>query len=884
MPSGALDPAVDGSGSCRADHPVRQVEGPDAIFGPLRDEGDRSVGQSSGALADTLNSRVCNAPATCAGGGGFADAGRSSLSPGLVVRTGQVLAKRQKVTTSQAGPRGGATRPAPAACVALDEITEGEDEEERRRKEAGRAILRCEAVLRTRLKLREKSKLASEEHVRSKAASGGLTPMDLFDSGACDCGEPLTLTTKSTQNDFFLFNRCSLTHSPKANCSRSDRLAHVPLQRSPSRNVKLRVGPGNTNSSLLSEGGATSTSGDTRFRVAGRSAHRTDVVSPAGRENCGGININLDQPADHLRTCTSCRRQRHACDWPIGQAQCNCCARRDSRQGIRGRPCVLASFHPGRRNDLYRYTEGAIDQSRPVKVPEETITETIRKWAAVSGKKKSDVDSRRARSSKSLSSGHGAVRTQIALLGNSVQPSIHLIERLKREMKLLANERHSFAQTTLVRNTCVLAPTKYIQRDHALISQLIRGKMRRFSISEWQDFLCEWERKVQTFVDGFKACRLFIRSVDNASPVDVDLDQHMSSRHCDGIFIHDDCQVLFATLSPHACSKIRNGMAAQIGVNPIPNAMVVSGANEALCRDRTNERSTKGNKCLRCISFGSSTRPQHHNHKSYARIVGSRRCTINCSGIKLALRHSFEKQIREFYRKRCYPVFFGSSIKGVDKFYGSNPDRPSRKPRIAKTGSMDTSTCFRLPYVRMSSAPSLAKNKLETVVATCYESNSCRALAEELCSGVFGPLPYCLANVVGHLNECNFFLKKGMALSEAGFSRPFPQGTIGLRHNKSLHDDGNAAIMPGLWQCVQADPDNPVYLQFTTSSARWRISSDTGRFAMIKGLIPHETKLRKNMTGASRVQRISHSSYWKLEHEYVALALMAPENCKDLIA
>ena len=133
------------------------------------------------------------------------------------------------------------------------------------------------------------------------------------------------------------------------------------------------------------------------------------------------------------------------------------------------------------------------------------------------------------------------------------------------------------------------------------------------------------------------------------------------------------------------------------------------------------------------------------------------------------------------------------------------------------------------------------------------------------------------------LERVRFFLRKGVTLGEAGFTRIFPQGTIGLRQNKSLHDNGNTVIMPGLLQCAQANPDNPVYLQFTTTSARWRISSDTGRFTMFKGLIPHKTKILKNELRPSRVQRISHSSYWKLEHEYIALELVSPENYQKLI-
>ena len=114
------------------------------------------------------------------------------------------------------------------------------------------------------------------------------------------------------------------------------------------------------------------------------------------------------------------------------------------------------------------------------------------------------------------------------------------------------------------------------------------------------------------------------------------------------------------------------------------------------------------------------------------------------------------------------------------------------------------------------------------------------------------------------------------------YCRPFPQGTIMQLHEKSFHGDGNGATIPGLWQCVQEDPNNPVTLSFTTSTITWNMVSSTGRCTIFKGLAPHATRLINPPLVASKHQRMSHSSYWKLYHEYIALVLMSPENYRNL--
>ena len=169
----------------------------------------------------------------------------------------------------------------------------------------------------------------------------------------------------------------------------------------------------------------------------------------------------------------------------------------------------------------------------------------------------------------------------------------------------------------------------------------------------------------------------------------------------------------------------------------------------------------------------------------------------------------------------------------------------------------------------------------EIMVASYFESNNCRRLAEEICATVFLPLPYSACGIIGHRNEQMFFDKKDIDEYERQFSRPFPQGSIGIRLEKSMHDDRNGFFSPGLWQCLAVDPLNEVALRFHTVTTRFQFESSTGRFATFNGLMPHEAKVVGKRV-PSPYTRVHHSSYWKTEHEHIAQVLMAPEFANDL--
>ena len=75
---------------------------------------------------------------------------------------------------------------------------------------------------------------------------------------------------------------------------------------------------------------------------------------------------------------------------------------------------------------------------------------------------------------------------------------------------------------------------------------------------------------------------------------------------CQGLFIHNEHRVLFATLSRAACVTVRSLIASKLGVSLLPNVEAVEGSAQLLRRDRTQEKATKGNHSLIFVTFGSS--------------------------------------------------------------------------------------------------------------------------------------------------------------------------------------------------------------------------------------------------------------------------------------
>ena len=181
--------------------------------------------------------------------------------------------------------------------------------------------------------------------------------------------------------------------------------------------------------------------------------------------------------------------------------------------------------------------------------------------------------------------------------------------------------------------------------------------MPTFSESDWEGILRDWTLRMSRYISAFCTHRISVQCNPQPCKRSLDLDEYMELCLCQGVFIHNKHQVLFATLSRAACVTVRSLIASKMGVSRLPNVAVVEGSVQLLDRDRTQEKATKGNHSLICVTFRSSARPQPPNLNSSAQVIGSRHCCFDSSFVEPSTCQSHDKLYRRWYRECCYSAF-----------------------------------------------------------------------------------------------------------------------------------------------------------------------------------------------------------------------------------
>jgi hypothetical protein len=95
---------------------------------------------------------------------------------------------------------------------------------------------------------------------------------------------------------------------------------------------------------------------------------------------------------------------------------------------------------------------------------------------------------------------------------------------------------------------------------------------------------------------------------------------------------------------------------------------------------------------------------------------------------------------------------------------------------------------------------------------------------------------------------------------------PLPKGAIGIQRTKDLHDDGNLAVIPGIWTSVQGDPH--VVIQFVVKSFNVYFRTLDLCFCWFMDWILHKTEVLLNPNYRSlglmkEVEHIHHSAFSK---------------------
>jgi len=471
----------------------------------------------------------------------------------------------------------------------------------------------------------------------------------------------------------------------------------------------------------------------------------------------------------------------------------------------------------------------------------------------------------------------------------TVDPSMSSIQYLVDKIKSHPNDRLSFAQSSIPYCPPFHKYGADVARDISLLKHYQQhGGPKEITTQQWQEIGEKLAANVQRYTTvSTKCCFLFHptnSTTKNGSSgsedvVHHDLDLLMTSKNCNCCIVHTEYVALTVTFSKRLCKKILSHEEIVMGINTEPNMNVKNGIRLTTELDKSQIKANGKNESLNSAHYGACNRTQKYSPTEITTelLVGSRKLAVSSVNIPSCRLTSFQSPSQIFYDQHCWPVLQQAGCS-------------SKKKRLAEGGKQYGSRgLFRLPFLRLSSAPTTMPQSthisdtehIDIVLASCYESYIARRMAEHLLH-IFSAIPYSTTPYIAYMNEQTFFTKNNIHPKEYQWSRPFPQGTLGVSLEKQIHDDANGLLVPGLWQCLASDPLNPVRFVFQTTNMSYSFQSSKKRFAWFNGMIPHKTEAI-HVKFDSDDTRVHHSAYWKPVHEYISLVLMAQDNA-DLLS
>ena len=471
----------------------------------------------------------------------------------------------------------------------------------------------------------------------------------------------------------------------------------------------------------------------------------------------------------------------------------------------------------------------------------------------------------------------------IATAAHTTHPSNECLQYIKGLMDSKPKTtKLSFAQSAIPYHDIHTHNASNLLRDRLLLNDIMRNKLpKKFTQQEWKTIASDWELQIKNVfgVQHTKCSIIFLpmnidlelkpskQITDNdIIPPDTDLDATMIKEGTNMVLVHNDYQVLFASLNHDLCSRIHGTLANKLSINTIPNGRVIDGVKQFTEHDASQKAMNKGRISLSCANFGVTSRSQK-GKTSYLTMTR-----------EMKSRHSFDYYGARLYYNHFYPAFFQSDLSKEDRLYNKNGStKGGRPPRVDINARLDQRKQLPIPIVMKATTP-MINDGINKLLSSCYES-SIRRLSEEIMGYVFSPLPYAMTGFIGSMNE-NQFLSTQHILGhhETQFSRPFPRGSLGTNLHKSLHDDKNGIFSFTCWQNLQEDKSNGVRLSLRVKQYRWSIRASTGRFCVLNGMIAHKTNVVGEESPSNGV-RLHHSSYWKTDNEQFALVALS-DFCK----
>jgi hypothetical protein len=173
--------------------------------------------------------------------------------------------------------------------------------------------------------------------------------------------------------------------------------------------------------------------------------------------------------------------------------------------------------------------------------------------------------------------------------------------------------------------------------------------------------------------------------------------------------------------------------------------------------------------------------------------------------------------------------------------------------------------------------PPKADNKL--VAAATFESGA-RTISEWILCNVLYSLPYGTTATLARDQlkaASDYGLSTSAPLPFQSLCRPLPKGNIGIQRTEALHDDGNSALIPGIWTSLLGD--DAVVLRFIGQRFNIYFRTTTFRFCWFMGWIPHKTEVLEDPSIHSKgympvIEPKHHSAFSNPEIEHLAFSSM----------
>ena len=361
----------------------------------------------------------------------------------------------------------------------------------------------------------------------------------------------------------------------------------------------------------------------------------------------------------------------------------------------------------------------------------------------------------------------------------------------------------------------------------------------------------------------------------------VNIDNLLEKEQADIYVLHDKCMVYVVTFSSDVCSKIYLVAAETTDISVQLNEEIIGGIKAV----GNSDQMQKSEEAVYTANYGATIRPQRSTLKTKSQRTKDINDAVGCPRggtitSSVAFPFSVSTPVRHLYLSEFLPVYSAPDLDDCDRWYSVRPNKKrARVPRFTDGNRLEERQRLKLPSPLVSSMPPSADKNL--VAAARFESGV-RTISEWILCNVFYSLPYgTAAMLAGNQLKAasDYGASKSLPLPCQSLCRPLPKGAIGIQRTKALHDDGNSALIPGIWTSLLGD--EAVILRFVGRHFNVFFRTTTYRFCWFMGWIPHKTEVLEDPTikskGAmSAVERIHHSAFSKPEIEHLAFSYMNP--------